>query len=222
MELSIDTASELASIALSREGVAFTERSWRCRRNHTQELLPAIDELLRGTGLATGNLTAVFVSIGPGMYTGLRVGVSVGKGLARALSLPMVGVGRLVLDAFPHRAFAGDVVAIHKAGRGDLAWAAYRGDQLREVIAPLLSTPSELAGAVSEPTLFVGEIDEELRTTLIGKLGERASFAPESAVGRAVSLALLGYERLAAGDAEEAALLLPVYLRPPVTGPQST
>ena len=222
MELSIDTASELASIALSREGAVVAERSWRCRRNHTQELLPAIDELLTKIGVATRDLTAVFVSVGPGMYTGLRVGVSVGKGLARALGLPMVAIGRLALDAYPHRDFGGDVVAIHRAGRGDLAWAAYRGEPPREVIAPQLSTVVEMAGAVSEPTLFVGEVDEELRATLKRELGGMALFAPESEVGRAASLAVMGYERLAAGDAEEAALVRPVYLRPPVIGTQST
>lgn len=223
MELSIDTASELASIALSREGVVVAERSWRCRRNHTQELLPAIDELLTKSGVAAGDLTALFVSIGPGMYTGLRVGVSVVKGLARALGLPMVGVGRLALDAYPHRDFAGDVVAIHRAGRGDLAWAAYRGDPPREVMAPQLSMVVEMAGAVSEPTLFVGEVDEELRVTLRRELGGMALFAPESEeLGRAAPLAVMGYERLAAGDAEATALVRPIYLRPPVIGTQST
>ena len=85
MELSIDTASDLASLALSREGEVAHERSWHCRRNHTVELLPAIDAMLAEAGIGKGDLTAVFVSIGPGMYTGLRVGVSIGKGLARAL-----------------------------------------------------------------------------------------------------------------------------------------
>ena len=81
-ELSIDTASELASIALSEEGILRAEMTWRCRRNHTVELLPAIDRLLAHSGLTREALTAVFVCTGPGMYTGLRVGISVAKGLA--------------------------------------------------------------------------------------------------------------------------------------------
>ena len=78
MQLSLDTASDLASIALSREGDIVAERSWHCHRNHTVEMLPAIDRLLTESGVTTRDLTAVFVSTGPGMYTGLRVGISIG------------------------------------------------------------------------------------------------------------------------------------------------
>ena len=76
MELSIDTASEMASLAVSREGVLQAEITWRCRRNHTVELLPTIERLLAQAGASKADLTAVFVCTGPGMYTGLRVGVS--------------------------------------------------------------------------------------------------------------------------------------------------
>jgi tRNA threonylcarbamoyladenosine biosynthesis protein TsaB len=149
------------------------------------------------------------------MYTGLRVGVSIGKGLARALGLPMVGVGRLELDAYPHRDFDGDVVAVHRAGRGDLAWAMYRGG--REVTPPRLTRPEDLAAAIDGPTLVVGEIDDDLRTTLEG----RSTISQEPPQGRAPALARLGYERLAAGKADEPALLRPIYLRPPAIRPQS-
>jgi len=220
VELSIDTASELASIALSVNGDVVAEKSWRCRRNHTQELLPAIDRLMRDASVVPADLSAVFVSTGPGMYTGLRVGVSIGKGMARALELPMVGVGRLALDAYLYKGFAGDVMAIHRAGRGDLAWAAYRGEDLHEVVAPKLSRPEELVASVIQPTLFVGEIDDDLRETLV-RLGERASFAPEPEMGRATALAAMGHAQLAAGRSENAALLKPIYLRPPAIGPQT-
>jgi len=221
MHLSLDTASGLASIALSRDGVIIAERSWECRRNHTVELLPAIDRLLSESGATTRDLTAVFVSTGPGMYTGLRVGISIGKGIAYTHDLPMAGVGRLELDAYPHRAFGGDVVAIHRAGRGDLAWAAYHDDPWREVLAPQLSRADELAGAIESPTLFAGEIDDVLAATLREKLGSLAEIAPPSGIGRAAALGDLGHQRLVTGEADAAALLRPVYLRPPAIGPQA-
>ncbi len=121
MELSIDTASEVASVALSREGGLEAEVTWRCRRNHTPELLPTIDRLLAQAGASKEELTAVFACTGPGMYTGLRVGVSTAQGLAYALKLPVVGIGRLELDAYQHAAFPGRIVAVHRAGRGELA-----------------------------------------------------------------------------------------------------
>src|SRR3989442_14999159 len=105
MELSIDTASELASVALSREGSLVRDIAWRCERNHTVELLPTIEQLLNEAGVQKANLTAVFVSIGPGRETGLRVGVSVAQGVSRGLVVPALWVGRLELDAHPPPAF---------------------------------------------------------------------------------------------------------------------
>jgi tRNA threonylcarbamoyladenosine biosynthesis protein TsaB len=217
MELSIDTASEMASVALSHEGALIAEVTWRCQRNHTVELLPTIDRMLAHMNVAKSDLTSVFVCTGPGMYTGLRVGVTIAKGLAHALGVRLVGIGRLELDAYPHAAFDGDIVALHRAGRGELAWATYHGDPWREVTSPQLSKPEELAGAISERTLFVGETDERL-TSLLGEIAVVAS--PAASVRHAAALAELGHARLAAGQTDEPALLRPVYLRPPAIGPQ--
>jgi len=216
MELSLDTASELASIALSREGRVEAEHSWRCSRNHTVELLPAIDTLLVGAGARHSELTAVFVSLGPGMYTGLRVGISVAQGLARALSIPALGVGRLELDAYPHASFAGPIVAVHRAGRGELAWASYHGNPWRELAPPGLSKPERLAELTPNEAIVTGEVDEALATLL----RKRASMAEPLTYGRARSLAALAYPRLRAGETAEAALLRPIYLRPPAIGPR--
>jgi len=217
MELSIDTASELASVALSREGDIIAETAWRCRRNHTVELLPAIDRLIARGGVQMDDLSAVFVCTGPGMYTGLRVGVSVAQGLARALGLPALGVGRLELDAYPRAAFDRPIVAVHRAGRGELAWASYRGEPWRELTPPRLSSPEVVSRAVVEGSVVVGEVDEILAALLKGRGVTVRELAAE---GRARSLAELGFARLRAGDPAEPALLRPVYLRPPAIGPQ--
>jgi tRNA threonylcarbamoyladenosine biosynthesis protein TsaB len=219
VELSLDTASETASIAVSREGEVVAEATWRCVRNHTVELLPAVERLLESAGLAKADLTAVFVTIGPGLYTGLRVGVATAQGIARAGNLPLVGVGRLELDAYPHRDFGGSVVAVHDAKRGELAWAAYRDG--REVAPPQLAKAGELAAAQSGKTMFVGEISPALSAELIEALGENAVVTPTSEVGRAPALAALAWQRLQAGAPHEPALVAPVYLRPPAIGPQT-
>ncbi len=215
-ELSIDTASAMASVALSRGGKVIAESTWECNRNHTVELLPAIDKLLGGASVSKGDLTAVFVSVGPGMYTGLRVGVATAQALARAADLPLVGVGRLELDAFPHASFAGNIIAVHRAGRGDLAWATYRNGPWRELTAPRLTKADELADSLRERTLLSGEIDDELAALI----ADRAEIAAPATVGRATALAKLGQARLEAGGAHEPALVAPIYLRPPAIGPQ--
>jgi tRNA threonylcarbamoyladenosine biosynthesis protein TsaB len=217
MELSIDTASDLASVALSREGGLVRDVAWRCERNHTVELLPRVEQLLADAGVDRTDLSAVFVSVGPGMYTGLRVGVSVAQGLARALGIPAIGVGRLELDAYPHQAFHGPIVAVHRAGRADLAWASYQPEPWGESSAPRLSSPEEFAGVVPEGSLVVGEIDEKL-IALLG--GRDVTIRGAAAEGRARSLAELGFARWRAGEMAEPALLRPIYLRPPAIGPQ--
>ena len=221
MELSIDTASDLASVAVSRGGELMAEVTWRCRRNHTVELLPTIEMLLSQAGAEKEDLQAVFVCVGPGMYTGLRVGITIAQGLARGLDIPAVGVGRLELDAYPNASFPDDIVAVHRAGRGELAWATYRGDPWREVTPPQLSKPEDLVSKVIDRTLVVGEVNQEFAVLIHDRLGALAIIpSPDASIRRAGTLAALGASRLAAGDAGEPALLRPIYLRPPAIGPQ--
>ena len=216
VELTIDTASEVASVALSRQGTLEVELTWRCPRNHSRELLPAVEFLMQRSGVDKHEVTAVFVCIGPGSYTGLRVGIAAAKGLAFALALPIVGVGRLEADAYQHADFAGPICAVHRAGRGELAWAVYRGapSGWTQVLAPRLTAPEGLIASARLPTLFCGEIDEELAARLSEALGAKARFAgPATSLRRAATIAELGWRRLAAGEADDAASLRPIYLR---------
>jgi tRNA threonylcarbamoyladenosine biosynthesis protein TsaB len=221
MELSIDTASETASVALSEQGALVAEITWRCRRNHTVELLPTIDRLLEQSGAQMCDVEAVFSCTGPGMYTGLRVGIATAKGLAVGLGTPALGVGRLELDAYAHRAFPGSVVAIHRAGRGDLAWAAYGGERWGEVAPPQLSKPEEMAARLEGPALLVGEVDDALvELVRAGTRFEVRTPPAVASVRRAAALAELGWTRLTEGEPSDPALLMAVYLRPPAIGPQ--
>jgi tRNA threonylcarbamoyladenosine biosynthesis protein TsaB len=216
LELTIDTASEMASVALSREGALEAELTWRCPRNHSRELLPAVEHLMRRSGVDKGELTAVFVCIGPGSYTGLRVGTASAKGLAFALGLPIVGVGRLEAEAYQHADFGGAICAVHRAGRGELAWAVYRNAPTgwREVLSPRLTEPEALIASARRPTLFCGEVEDELAARLSETLGAKAHFSSQAtSLRRAATIAELAWRRLAAGEADDAASLRPIYLR---------
>lgn len=220
MELAIDTASEQASIALTEQGQLVSEHTWRCYRNHSRELLVAIDALLAGAGCAKTSLTLVTACTGPGGYTGVRVGLSVAQGLALALGLPTVGIGRLEAEAYPHRLAGGPVCALHMAGRGELAWALYRqeADRWCEVLPPRLSSPEQVLQGTEPTTLYVGEVPAELAAAVRARGGRVAEGALN--VRRAGFLAELGWLRLCAGQAVAPDRLNALYLREPTIGAQ--
>lgn len=224
LELSIDTASDMASIALSREGALLAELTWQCGRDHARQLLPAIDGLLSRHEQTKDGLTAVFVCIGPGGYGGLRVGVATAKGLAFGLELPVVGVGRLEVEAYAFAATGAPVVAVHRAGRGELAWAAYVADpDWRELSPPRLSPPDALVNELPPGALVTGEIDDALTGALAETLIDRGHRIARGAatVRRAALLAELGWRRLQAGRTDDPKALVPLYLREPAIGPQN-
>jgi len=220
LELSIDTASDMASIALSREGRLLAELTWDCTRDHSRQLLPAIDGLLTSRELTKNDLTAIFIDIGPGSYGGLRAGVSTAKGLAFALEVAIVGVGRLELEAYAFAATGATTVAVHRAGRAQLAWAAYAGaPPWREVSPPRLASPGELVDALPQGALVTGEVDDELAAALAERGHPVARGA--ATIRRAALLAELGWRRLEAGRTDDPNTLEPLYLREPAIGPQT-
>ena len=236
LELSIDTASAMASIALSRQGRLVAEYTWGCGRDHSRQLLPAVVALLARQSASKEALAAVFVCTGPGSYAGVRTGMATAKGLAFALEVPLAGVGRLEIEAYAFAATGLPVAAVHRAGRGELAWAAYAagtGNQepgtslhpapvgeWREIVAPRLTPPEALAGALPDGALVTGELDDALAAALT----QRGFRVVRGAAGvrRAALLAELGWARLQAGRRDDPKSLEPLYLREPAIGPQHT
>ena len=102
MELSIDTSTRYASVALSRSGECVAELTWRSERNHSVELAPTVRDLMGRDSVAMSELDAVFVAAGPGAFSALRVGMSLAKTLASALKVPLVSVGTLEVEAQPY------------------------------------------------------------------------------------------------------------------------
>jgi len=217
VELSIDTASDWASVALSQEGRLKGEVTWRCYREHSTQLMPMVETLLSRLRVDKSELTAVFVCTGPGSYAALRVGVSTAKGLAFALGVPIVGVGRLEIEAYQHAACGSPVCALHRAGRGEVAWAVYQGPKAkwREIASPRMSSPQEMMTYLPKDTLLCGEEDDRLEEMLA-----ETDVAVAPSRRRADYLAELGWRRLAAGQADAVRALAPLYLREPAIGPQ--
>lgn len=220
MLLAIDTSTRQASIALYTPGRRLlAEQSWFSANRHTEELVPAISGMLTLAGVTPRELTTVAVAIGPGSFTGLRVGLAAAKGLALAQGLKLVGVPTLDVTAYAHQAQPIPVVAVAQAGRGRVYWAPYAhgpdGWGPQEPYA--LSTIIEMANTVVRPMAFAGELteaDQEALTRFAGR--QRVILlSPGLSLRRAGCLAELAVKRLEMGQEDDPTTLSPIYLQQP-------
>ena len=224
MLLAIDTATRYASVALYDASGVISERSWRSEGNHSVEVLPAIAEMLNQAKLTPAALTAVAVVKGPGSFTGLRIGMSIAKGLCLALGLPIIGIPTLDVIAYAVGDPGSRVVAILEAGRGRICVATYRyqeGLPIQEGETELVRA-SEWAAQAEELLLITGEISAELAEQLLQQ-PEASNIAISSLAGsvrRAGYLAELAWERLQDGKVDDLDTLSPVYTHYP--SPETT
>jgi len=225
MELALDTSSNAASIALSHKGEVLVELAWKSVQNHTVELLPNLVQLLHQARISQDSIEAIMVAIGPGSFNGLRVGISVAKGLAFSLNIPLVGISTLEAEAYPFAYTELPLCPIHKAGMEQVATALYqqKNGQWLKLEEEHLATIDALCQRIKEETLFCGEIPREIADEIRQGLGKQAIIIPQmvSGLSRSGSLALLGWQRLCQGKQDNLATLQPLYLRPPhITKPR--
>ncbi|MBP1707232.1 MAG: family hydrolase [Chloroflexi bacterium] len=222
MLIAIDTSTDIASLALARDGRIIAELTWRCGQNHTVELYPALDFLLKKSGLDIRCAQSVVVAIGPGSFNGLRVGVSAAKGLAFSLQIPLVGISTLEAAAYEHAETGWPVCAVQNAGRDEIAVAVYQKKPRQgwtRLSAEHLTTPATLAVELKERTIFCGEFEASTAAQFKRLFKTRAVIPPPAGqLRRAAFLAELGLRRLEDGICDNAASLQPIYLRrPPIT-----
>lgn len=221
MLLAIDTSTETASLALVRDGTVLAELTWRSGQNHTTQLLPNLEYLFKITGTGPKSLTAIVVARGPGSFNGLRVGVSIAKGLAFSLAIPIVGINSLEIAAYQYAQTGLPICAIFNAGRNEVATATYqqKSNEWQQLVAGHIATVEQLCSQITKKTLFCGEYAPAIATQLIALLKKKAVIPPPTTdLRRASFLAELGQKQLDSGNVDNAATLKPIYLRrPPIT-----
>ncbi|MDO8490552.1 MAG: tRNA (adenosine(37)-N6)-threonylcarbamoyltransferase complex dimerization subunit type 1 TsaB [Dehalococcoidia bacterium] len=218
MELALDTSTETASVALANRGNVQVEVTWHAGQNHSVELLPNLAYALKLAGVTIGEITGIAVARGPGSFNGLRVGVSTAKGLSLALGVPLVGIGTLEVEAFPHAGRDWPVCAVSDAGRGEIAAALYQTKRgcWQQLVPERITTVEELCAGIEGRTLFCGRMTEGIISQINERLGKRAIVVGgASALRRAGYLAELGWRRLQVNDVDDLASLQPIYLRRP-------
>jgi tRNA threonylcarbamoyladenosine biosynthesis protein TsaB len=124
--LGVETATEQVSVAIGgHEGVLSMFQVCRGRR-HAETLIPAIEFICKQAEIEMSEFGAIAVDVGPGLFTGLRVGLAAAKATAQALRIPMIGISSLDLLAFPLRQSDRSVAAVIDARKGELFYAFYR------------------------------------------------------------------------------------------------
>ncbi|TAK13028.1 MAG: tRNA (adenosine(37)-N6)-threonylcarbamoyltransferase complex dimerization subunit type 1 TsaB [Anaerolineae bacterium] len=215
MLLAIDTATRRVGLALYDGAQVLHEVTLASPSRHTVDLAPAVERALAGTA-GLGDLRAVAVALGPGSFTGLRIGVAFAKGLALARHLPLVGIP--THDILAHAQPLGGeerLAAVIEAGRGRLAVAWYIPGEGRWVAdgSPQLLTPEDLSKEIRTPTRVCGDLDEDTRKLLSRKRKNVLLVSPAASLRRAGHLAELAWERWQAGHTDDPATLAPVYIR---------
>jgi tRNA threonylcarbamoyladenosine biosynthesis protein TsaB len=213
--LAIYTSTRNVGIALYDGIQVLNETIWASHDYHTVELAPAIGETLSRSGINIQDLKILAVSIGPGSFTGLRIGLAVAKGIALSCHIPIIGVPTLDILTESQPIIPGlPLAAVIQAGRGRLAVGWYTANENRWQLVPPIEIMDavELSRQIHEPTLVCGELNEEQQHTLARKYKNVILASPAHSVRRPSLLAELAWRRWQAGDIDDPVTLSPIYL----------
>lgn len=213
----LDTSGPVAGVAIIQDGAVRYEAMAVNKFTHSQSILPMTEEAFRHTGLEVGQTDFFAVTVGPGSFTGVRIGVSTVKGLAHAAGKPCVPVDALEAMAAGLTPFHGVICPIQDARAGQVYGAAFAGGTLERMLPDEPIKLEEYLAKVSafgRDMLFLGDGMPVHRERIAEILGEKARFAPPHlAFLRPASAAFLAWEKRE--EAVEYKNLSPLYLRPP-------
>lgn len=219
--LMVDTSGPACGVALMREGQIVYEAQLVNERTHSQRIMPMVDAALEMSGMAVEDIDLFGAVVGPGSFTGVRIGVSTCKALAHASGKPCVGIDALEALAANVTAFDGVICPILDARAQQVYGAMFRAGEapqrLTQDEAVKLTRFLDAVEGTGEAALFLGDGAAAFEGAIRERLGTRAHFAaPQHAGLRAASACALAdaYVR-AGGEPLRYAALLPLYLRAP-------
>ncbi|MDA8164342.1 MAG: tRNA (adenosine(37)-N6)-threonylcarbamoyltransferase complex dimerization subunit type 1 TsaB [Desulfobacteraceae bacterium] len=216
--LAIETSGMCGSIALVTGRECIGEYSLQSKLTHSRRLLAGIDWLLGEAGLDWPGIGGIAVSLGPGSFTGLRIGLSTAKGLAMATGAPLLGVSALdgLAAQLAHAALP--VCPVLDARKKEVYAAFFRsGPEGRphKTSDSMVLPPAALAAMISEPTLLVGDGAALYGDLFRERLGGLALFPPAPVYfPRAAAIGFLALGNLARGEVLDPAAAVPIYIRP--------
>ncbi|MEN0658345.1 tRNA (adenosine(37)-N6)-threonylcarbamoyltransferase complex dimerization subunit type 1 TsaB [Caldifermentibacillus hisashii] len=181
--LAIDTSTNVLGVGIASNEKIIGEYITNIKRNHSTRVLPAIDFLLKDCGMDIKEINKIIVANGPGSYTGLRIGLTIGKTLAWTLNIPIVGVSSLKLMAASARYFDGYISPVMDARRGNIFTGLYEykeGKLMQAVDDQHIPTEEwcKLLKTFDKPVLFLGNDVVIHEQVIVTQLAKQVQFAP--------------------------------------------
>lgn len=181
--LAIDTSTNVLGVGIASNEKIIGEYITNIKRNHSTRVLPAIDFLLKDCGMDIKEINKIIVANGPGSYTGLRIGLTIGKTLAWTLNIPIVGVSSLKLMAASARYFDGFISPVMDARRGNIFTGLYEykeGKLMQAVDDQHIPTEEwcKLLKTFDKPVLFLGNDVVIHEQVIVNQLAKQVQFAP--------------------------------------------
>lgn len=218
--LAIDTATPCSSVAITsgtmNRGTVLGSLTLGGKVTHSRRLLPSVEWLMEMVEIDWSSIDGICVSLGPGSFTGLRIGMSIAKGLAAGAGKPLVAVS--TLDALAAKCTTERLIcAVLDARKKEVYCAFYRNNEAgfaQRLGDMAVLSPEALAASINEPVIMVGEGGVEYQDLFKRLLGSKLSFAPSVLhEPNACSLGLLGAEKLHKGETLDIATGVPIYIR---------
>ncbi len=212
MVLGIETSGMNTGVSLIKERRVLYEVSIYTRARHNEMIYSLLSTALENVGIKANDLKGIAVSSGPGMFTSLRVGITLAKGLSFSLNIPVVGINTLDALAYSISPSPWLIIPIIDAKKREVYTAFYKNSE--RVSEYMIIPPEELIKEVKEPVIFLGDgilkygeiLKEELRDLF--HLPERNPLSPSPGI-----IGILGEGRLEKGEKEPIEDLEPFYLR---------
>lgn len=220
MIFAVNTTTEQFGLAImDEEGVVKAESLISSSEKNYTAFMPAVDSLLKSSKMDVQDMRAIIIAIGPGSFTGLRVGLSTAKGMAQGLNIPIIGVPSL--EALAHQIpFATTPICpLITSRRGEVFFALFKkgpNHPIHRIKEDSSIKLEELASVIHEPTLFIGNDFNKQGKPIQKILQSLAVLAPSHLWNlKASSVGVAGLHRLLVQDYDDLRDLVPSYLRPP-------
>lgn len=223
--LGIETATMTGGVALANDERVISEYTLNVRTTHTARLMPALDQILKDSSVDKREIDGIAISLGPGSFTGLRIGMATAKGLALGLDIPLTGVPTLDALACNVPFATYQICTILDAKKKEVYYSLYRygepqikgehiGSPLQRQVPYQVVPPADLVSQIDEKTIFLGDAVDAYGDFIRERLGDLALFAPGAQrFPRAATVAEMGLAKLKAGEHLDIAFAEPIYIR---------